>query len=87
MADGPQALVHEKRRGSKTGLASIILGVLGTVFSIAFVPFGLLMAVIAIMRRQVALGIVGILCNLFALATSPWFWALLGIGAGFTLLD
>lgn len=83
----PQVIVQERRVGSGVGLAAIILGVLGIVFGIAFVPFGLLFALLAMFRGQVALGIVALLCNVFALVTSVWFWALLGISAGWTLFD
>ncbi len=86
MTDGPTIVVQEKRVGSGVGLGGIILGVLGIVFGIVFVPFGLIFSVVALFKGQIALGIVGLLTNLFALATSVWFWALLGMSAGFTVV-
>lgn len=85
MTERPTIVVREKRVGSGVGLGAIILGVLGIVFGIVFVPFGLIFSVVALFKSQVALGIVGLLTNLFALATSVVFWTLFGISAGFTV--
>lgn len=83
---GPAQIVFQPQGpGSGVGLAAIIVGLLGIFVSVFFVPFGLIFCLIALFKRQVALGLVGLLCNIFALMTSFWFWALFGLSWGWSL--
>lgn len=81
-AGGPSVVIQEKRIGSGAGLGSIICGVLGIFFwGIIFVPLGGIMAIVAIFKRQVALGLIGLVLAVIGFLSSPTIWALFGMGA------
>ncbi len=81
-AGGPPVVIRAKHVGSGAGLGSIICGLLGIFFwGLVFVPLGAIMAIVAILKGQVALGIIGLVLAVIGFLTSPAIWALFGMGA------
>jgi len=72
--DQGAVVVRERRVGNGAGFASIISGILGVFFlGLLFVPLGLIFGIVALAKKQFALGILGIVCCLFAaLPVSAW---------------
>ena len=79
---GAQVVIVEKRVGSAAGFASILFGILGIfTLGLLFVPLAFLFAIIALFKRQIALGLVGLILAVIAAITSPSLWAVFGLGA------
>ena len=61
------------------GILSIVFSIIGIfAFAIIFAPLGLIFGIISIVKKQVGLGIAGIILSLVAMAMSPTFWAMFG---------
>jgi len=79
---GQTIVIHDKRVGSGAGIGSIIFGILGIFFlGIVFVPLSLIFGIVAVAKKQYALGIIGLICCAIAAITSPTLWAIFGISA------
>ncbi|MDQ3584026.1 MAG: hypothetical protein M3495_21615 [Pseudomonadota bacterium] len=73
-------IIVKRDTGNALGIASFIFGVL-SIFILApiFVPLALLIGVIAVIRKQLVWGILGLVCGLIGFMTSPILLALFGL--------
>ena len=77
-------VVLERSPSNGFGIASLIFGTIGIfIFSPIFVPLAVLFGIIALVKKQLAFGIVGLICAAIGFFTSPilmgWL-ALMSVG-------
>lgn len=73
-------VVVQNNVSNALGIASFIFGLL-SIFFLApiFVPIALILGIIAIIKKQLVWGIVGIICAVIGALTSPILLGMLGI--------
>lgn len=81
-------VVKDRRAGSGAGIAAIVFGILGIFFiGILFVPLSLIFSIIALFKRQIGLGILGLICCIVAALSSPSLWAIFGLAALWSIVS
>ena len=61
------------------GIASLVLGIIGIfIFSIVLCPLAIIFGIVSIVKKEYIFSIIGIICAIIGLFTSPMFWAMLG---------
>lgn len=76
----PTTVIVKNYTSSATGIASFIFGLI-SIFWLAplFVPLAVLMGIIAIISRQFAWGLIGLLCAFIGFLMSPILMGVLGV--------
>jgi hypothetical protein len=78
---GGTVVVVNQQKSAAIGICALIFAILGLFFfAIIFVPLSLILAVIAILKRQFVWGICAIIIAGIAAWLSPTIWLMLGIG-------
>ncbi len=78
-------VIIKRDSGNALGIASFVFGVIGIfVLSPVFVPLAVLLGIIAVIKKQLVWGILGLVCAVIGFVTSP---ILMGMIAGLTILS
>ena len=76
------AVVVVQGQSSALGICSIICSIVSIFFvALLFAPLGILLGIVAVTKKQTALGVIGIIISVASLLMSPSFQLLL-IGMG-----
>ena len=75
-------VIVQQAAGSGVGICALVFGVISIFFlSPLFVPLSVIMAVIAIMKKQIGWGIGALVCAAIGLFTSPILMTALGFAS------
>ena len=73
-------IIVQNNMSNALGIASFIFGLISIFFlAPVFVPLALLLGIIAIIKKQLAWGIFGIICSIIGFATSPILLGIFGL--------
>lgn len=73
-------IIVQNNMSNALGIASFIFGLISIFFlAPVFVPLALLLGIIAILKKQLAWGIIGIICSIIGFATSPILLGIFGL--------
>lgn len=72
----------QNNSSNAAGIASFVFGLI-SIFMLAplFVPLAVLLGVIAVIKKQLVWGILGLVCALLGFLTSPILLGLIGLGS------
>lgn len=75
-------IILQNNTSNALGIASFVFGVI-SIFILAplFVPLAILLGIIAVIKKQLVWGILGIFCALIGFATSPILLGILGFAS------
>ena len=75
-------VIVQNNTSNALGIASFVFGVI-SIFILAplFVPLAVLLGIIAVIKKQLVWGILGIFCAIIGFATSPILLGLLGLAS------
>jgi hypothetical protein len=75
-------VVVQSNPSNALGIASFVFGIL-SIFILAplFVPLAMILGIIAVIKKQLLWGILGMVCALAGIATSPIFLGLMGLAS------
>ncbi len=77
--DNKTVVVVQNSPSPIMGILSIVFGIVAMfAFAIVFVPLGIIFGAIALYKKQIGLGIAGLVLSLIAAWLSPTFWVLFG---------
>lgn len=81
-ANNAPTIIINQPAGNALGIASFIFGLL-SIFFLAplFTPLGLLLGVIAVIKKQLVWGILGLICALIGFMTSPILLGIFGLAS------
>lgn len=73
-------IIVQNNMSNALGIASFIFGLISIFFlAPVFVPLALLLGIIAIIKKQLAWGIIGIICGIIGFVTSPILLGIFGL--------
>ena len=88
--ENQQTIVVVNNTSNSLGIASTVFGFISIfIFSPIFVPLALLLGIIAVIKKQILWGVIGIVFSIIGFVTSPILMSMLGLagtaGAGAAL--
>lgn len=75
-------VIVQHNPSNAAGIASFVFGVI-SIFILApiFVPLAIILGIVAVIKKQLLWGIMGLVCALIGIATSPIFLGLMGLAS------
>lgn len=83
-----KTIIIQNNTSNALGIASFVFGLI-SIFALApvFVPLAIIFAILAIIKKQIAWGVTGIICSLIGFATSPILIGMFGAVTLFSNID
>jgi hypothetical protein len=73
-------VIVQNNTSNAIGIASFVFGIISIfIFAPLFVPLAVILGIVAIVKKQLVWGILGIFCAIIGFATSPILLGLLGL--------
>jgi len=77
-----QTIIIKNDSSNAIGIASFVLGLISVFFlSPVFVPIATILGIVAVIKKQLVWGIVGLICALIGFVTSPILLGIFGLAS------